>query len=462
MRISETRTPLKTSERREGRLHWLGVPVVSGAFFAFFGSISGFRVVFVLIDAVSRFGNRSRFLFCRIFLRKTGAHFFEKCSNSLFLPRFLSKNRFTFFGKGSKFLPSFKRHIRGKKKCIITTPPTNKRVIFLPDIAYCNEQGAIVASLQAWVYHQKSRRRLAHMLARMLGLGITTLDEATRQIFYARTQLFMADSGAGCQLTVRDEQGKQYTMPATRTDGRTHQLVTLSYKDEIEENSGKILFQLDDANLAPPSPTGKDIPCFFAAPRGISIISDIDDTIKQSFVNNKKKLLRTAFLEKYTAVPEMRDWYQILAKERQAAFHYVSSSPIQLYPALQEFMHAEHYPEGSIHLREATRWSEVLPRPGSSKQHKSAAIARLLHSFKDRHFILIGDSGGNDALIYASFAKSHPQQIVAICIRCISADIDRHLYEKIFAGIASNRWLVSDKIAEMRQFIAECEVPAHE
>jgi len=119
-----------------------------------------------------------------------------------------------------------------------------------------------------------------------------------------------------------------------------------------------------------------DIACFFVPPHGISIISDIDDTIKQSFIHDKKKLLRATFLEKYCPVPQMRDWYQDLAQEGKIAFHYVSSSPIQLYPALQDFMRAEHYPEGSIHLREATRWREILPLPGSSKQHKIKVIAR--------------------------------------------------------------------------------------
>jgi len=369
----------------------------------------------------------------------------------------------------ARLLRSLNRRSKRGKKPATAKLQSVAQVMFLPDIAYCNEAGDIVASLQAWVYHHKSRRRLTHMLARIFGLDIAALDETTRQIFYARTQLFMVDSGEGCQLVVQDDKGRQHILPTTRSDGRTHHLVTLPENDgfgKIDQDAcGKIRFQLDETGLSSrfcPINAPHDIACFFAPPHGVSIISDIDDTIKHSFVRDKKKLLRTTFLEQYRSVPEMCEWYQMLAGQAKAAFHYVSSSPIQLYPALQDFMRAEHYPEGSIHLREATRWSEVLPRPGSSKQHKKAVISRLLQNFSARQFILIGDSGGDDALIYAEFARSHPQQIAAICIRCVTPATERRIYDKIFADVAPDRWLVSNKVDEMRQFITDLRILPHE
>jgi len=337
-----------------------------------------------------------------------------------------------------------------------------RQVMFLPDIAYRNERGEIVASLQAWVYRQKNHRRLASMLARMFGLDIASLDKATRQIFYARTQLFMVVSGEGCQLHLRDEQGQRHSLPATRSNGRTQQLITFSEEVELEEFGDKIHFQLETEPL-PAHPQAAPIraTCLFSPPQGLSIISDIDDTIKQSFVTDKKKLLRTTFLEDYQPVPEMSDWYQKLAQEWGAVFHYVSSSPIQLYPVLHDFIRREHYPEGSMHLREATRWSEVLPRPGRSKQHKKATITRLLRAFAGRKFILIGDTGGDDALIYAELASLYPKQIAAICIRNVTAQTSKRVYDKIFAATPPERWLVTDNVGEMRQFIADLDILEH-
>jgi len=335
------------------------------------------------------------------------------------------------------------------------------QVIFLPDIAYDTPQGEIIASIQAWVYCQKSRHRLTHMLARMFGLDIATLDEATRQIFYARTQLFMVDSSPGCQIHVRDAQGGHHILPATGADGRTQHHITLSATTHRKETVCKIQFQLDKGATSASYPSmavPEEVACFYVPPFGLSIISDIDDTIKQSFVCDKKKLLRTTFLEEYQSVPQMREWYQELAKDERVAFHYVSSSPIQLYPALQNFMQAHHYPEGSVHLREATRWSEVLPRPGSSKQHKKAVITRLLDSLDKRKFVLVGDTAGDDALIYAELAARYPHQIVAICMRCVTNHDPSRLYDKIFTGISPNSWLVSDNVNEMRQFITKLDI----
>gem|GEM_PF-472838 len=358
-----------------------------------------------------------------------------------------------------KLLRSFTQHQQTKR-----IDPNHDKVMFLPDIAYRNEVGEIVASLQAWVYRPKERQRFTHLLARLFGLDVKSLEAVSRQNFYARLRLFMAISSTACQLTVRDEQGRRHILPATHSNGQCHCLITLLPENRMRQEKpltqSKIHFQLEEMNnvrVHSSSYECSDIPCFFSPPHGISIISDIDDTIKQSFIYDKKKLLRTTFLEKYRPVPEMRDWYQSLAQKENSAFHYVSSSPIQLYPALRDFMRTEHYPEGSIHLREATRWREVLPLPGSSKQHKSKVIARLLNSFKQRKFILIGDSAGDDALIYANFAKVYPEQIIAICIRSVLPHFDKHLYNKIFEATPPHRWLVSEHVSEMRQFIAGLE-----
>jgi len=332
-----------------------------------------------------------------------------------------------------------------------------QQVLFMPDIAYCNEDGDVVASLQAWVYRYKNRRRLKHMFALMCGVDMRALDEETRAIFYTRMQLFMTDSTSGYQLHVRDEQGNRHILPPTLANGRTHALISLP--GHICTHNRKINFLLDKGHEAITNTTNcYDIACFFAPPHGISIISDIDDTIKQSFVGNKSKLLRTTFLEEYRPVPQMCEWYQNLAKNTKVAFHYVSSSPLQLYPALCDFMAAKHYPEGSIHLRETTRLREVIARPPRAKQHKKAVIERLLAKFKQRKFILIGDSGGNDASIYAKIARDYPQQIAAICIRHVLPSARAQPYEKIFHNIAPSRWFVSDEVGALRQFIEQLDI----
>jgi len=63
---------------------------------------------------------------------------------------------------------------------------------------------------------------------------------------------------------------------------------------------------------------------------GVSIISDIDDTIKISNVVNKRSLLKNTFYNYFKPVDGMNELYQKWS-EQNCQFHYVSSSPWQLY-----------------------------------------------------------------------------------------------------------------------------------
>jgi phosphatidate phosphatase APP1 len=75
---------------------------------------------------------------------------------------------------------------------------------------------------------------------------------------------------------------------------------------------------------------------------GLSIVSDIDDTIKVTHVPaGKKTILRNTFLNEFQAAAGMRDRYQQMIADAGAAadvcFHYVSGSPWQLFDVLSEF-----------------------------------------------------------------------------------------------------------------------------
>ena len=64
-------------------------------------------------------------------------------------------------------------------------------------------------------------------------------------------------------------------------------------------------------------------------PRGVSVVSDVDDTIKISQVADHRELLNNTFLRPMEAVPGMPALYRRWAKDG-AAFHYVTASPWQL------------------------------------------------------------------------------------------------------------------------------------
>lgn len=322
----------------------------------------------------------------------------------------------------------------------------NQHVMFLPDIAYQQDDGHLVASIQAWVYEKQRRPGLTQLLALFLGIDLASLTVSERQKFYERTQLFRVDSAHGKQLLVSDPTDKRHSLPRTKRSGRTNNLLNIDQLELEGNKNQKIVFQLK--GIGKPADHNKPI-VYFAPKNGLSIISDIDDTIKETQVGKTKRVLINTFLEEFLPIDGMSEWYNDLANNENIAFHYVSSSPMQLYPLLQEFMTHAGYPEGSIHLRETTRWTEIMPRT-TKRLHKPLAIERLVKAYPNRHFILIGDSAEHDPIIYANFMRQYHQQIIGICIRDVSSDTTLKNYHKIFADIAQNQWLVSNCVEKMR------------
>jgi hypothetical protein len=159
------------------------------------------------------------------------------------------------------------------------------------------------------------------------------------------------------------------------------------------------------------------------APTGLSVVSDVDDTIKVTEVlAGKSRVLERTFLEPFEPVGGMAPLYRSWS-DRGAVFHYVSASPWHLYPELAAFVAASGLPEGSFHLRDfrfkdSTRWN-LLESPRS---HKSDAIEELLARFPQRRFVLIGDTGERDPEIYGELARRHPGRIATILIRRLDAD----------------------------------------
>lgn len=153
-------------------------------------------------------------------------------------------------------------------------------------------------------------------------------------------------------------------------------------------------------------------------PVGISIISDIDDTIKVTdVVAGAKVVLQNTFLKDMREVDGMARVYGKWWKQG-AAVHYVSNSPWQLIKTLLEFFENHHFPPGSAHLRLHDGLIKAyFKSPG---EHKRKAIREILKDFPDRKFILVGDSGEIDMEIYTEIAIEYPDQIARIFIRDIT------------------------------------------
>ena len=103
--------------------------------------------------------------------------------------------------------------------------------------------------------------------------------------------------------------------------------------------------------------------------------------------------------------------YKIL-EQKGISFHYLSASPWQLYPILNQAMEDAGFPQGSIDLK-YFRWKDetFMNFLASPVKYKTERIESFLTKYPKRTVILIGDSGELDPEIYGHIARKHPTQI---------------------------------------------------
>jgi phosphatidate phosphatase APP1 len=192
---------------------------------------------------------------------------------------------------------------------------------------------------------------------------------------------------------------------------------------------------------------------------GLSVISDIDDTIKESHVGCRRSLLQNTFLREFATVAGMAEVYRQWAAEG-AAFHYVSSSPWQLYGHLADWREQAQFPDGSFHLRcfrlrdHLFRRLLILRRSG-----KAAVLANLLRLAPQRRFVLVGDSGEHDPEIYGALARRFPRQVERILIRSLPSgkSLDRRI-AKAFRQISPSKWQVYETSDDLPQSLLDAAV----
>lgn len=311
---------------------------------------------------------------------------------------------------------------------------TDEDIVFFTTAARL-ESGEWIVPVHAWVFEPEHNSFMRHLAITGLTKAFE-LDETAEesQIFRDRAKWFLVDN----------ERGK-YVMTS---------LSTQALGPTEANGHAKIEFWLDDQHVSVPSLTFTAVlpagdkrifngEVFLIEPEGVSVISDIDDTIKISEVTDRKKLLENTFLKPFEAAPGMVDAYKRLAAAGMA-FHYVSSSPWQLYPPLIDFVRSNNYPLGSFHLRTFRVKDETIFNVlKSSEITKPPVINKLLADYPKREFILIGDSGEKDPEIYGKIARENSDRIRHIYIRSITFETDKdERYKEAFKGLPRSLWTV--------------------
>lgn len=151
------------------------------------------------------------------------------------------------------------------------------------------------------------------------------------------------------------------------------------------------------------------------------VISDIDDTVVQSHVSEKLRMvLALALSNAHTRKPfeGVSAFYRALhagatGGEGNPIF-YVSKSPWNLYAPLIEFLQHQHIPLGPLLLRDYGM--HLLRGKGG---HKERSIRHVLETYPRLPFVLVGDSTEHDPEIYSEMVRRFPRRVRAIYIRSV-------------------------------------------
>ncbi|GAA4823949.1 hypothetical protein GCM10023331_05540 [Algivirga pacifica] len=174
---------------------------------------------------------------------------------------------------------------------------------------------------------------------------------------------------------------------------------------------------------------------YYADPKKLGVISDIDDTILHTNATNVVKKLRQTVgktVHKRKNVIHMNDLYQQL-QYLGAEFYYVSNSEMNLYYLIHHFLENKNFPLGPIYLKPLRRLNHLLYKRSKKVAkylHKIEKIRKLLDLYPDKPYLFIGDSGQQDAYVYTHLAREYPEQVKGVYIRDIGKRIDFKEYER--------------------------------
>ena len=291
----------------------------------------------------------------------------------------------------------------------------SRRIFFFPSLGIPVDGGWQV-DVHAWCYRLGAHHVVIPLVRKALGFERVRLSAMEKRTFAERARWMFADNLPGQTISVTADE-ELVVLGRTRPNGRLRASIVVKGRE-----------------VSP-------LEIHFLAPDGLSVVSDIDDTIRISHVSNRAALLRGTFVEPFRPVEGMADLYRAWSA-CGAQFHYLSATPWQLYAPLAAFVDAHGFPKGTFHLRDF-RWRDrsffnVFVSPD---RYKRRSIEPLLRQLPRRRFVLAGDSGQHDPEVFGDLARRYPRQVRRIFIRDVGRSTPAR-YRAAFAGIDRRVWQV--------------------
>lgn len=309
----------------------------------------------------------------------------------------------------------------------------DEKVVFFPTAARRSEDGASwEIPIHGWIYEPETtdlaRRAIMTSIRKYIGLK---RDEEATTILKRRIGSFMVDNERRKEISIQigcddlhDDCCRVFKLPKSKKNGHFEAILTLN-DGELQEIPGAADGKLLHFKAVTESNDDRVFEGYaqMIPPTGVSVISDIDDTVKFTGVGNKKQLLRSTFMEEFREVPGMSELYQKWSQDMDAKFHFVSSSPWQLWEELAAFLKKVGFPDATYHLKPVRVKDRTLFNLWKSPlETKIDVIESIFTDFPQRKFLLVGDTGEKDPEVYGIIARKYPDQVKGIYVRNVTGE----------------------------------------
>lgn len=141
------------------------------------------------------------------------------------------------------------------------------------------------------------------------------------------------------------------------------------------------------------------------------LVSDMDDTIKVSYVLDKDSVVANVAMvhNVFIGMPEL---YKAISQIPEVkGIKYLSNAPKKIIGDLHEtFLKLNQFPKGEFVARS---WYDL--RTGNS--HKVNSLRKFIKQYDPKELILIGDNGESDAEVYAQIRSEFPKILGPTYIR---------------------------------------------
>lgn len=197
-------------------------------------------------------------------------------------------------------------------------------------------------------------------------------------------------------------------------------------------------------------------------PSGVSVIADVDDTLKVTGVGNRPAFVANTFLRPFKPIPGMSAVFQRW-QDKGAQFHYFSIVPWQMYGSLSRFLSDEGFPQGVLHLR-TLAWKAGSANPltvidnvaslfNAPVEEASNEIEALFARFPGRKFVLVGHVDGRAPELFARMARRHPDQVQLIAIRDANPEANKEKLDAAFSDLPAEKWRTFEKPADLNSVL---------